>query len=61
MKGMSKKINASSPKNLTNFYCHYDILFILTNFQMSDKEMEKGTDVRTMSAEIFEIVKTFGL
>ena len=60
MKGMLKKIKASSPyifqlyttkKHTPLFYCYSDFLFIPTNFQMSEADMEKGDDVQILSAE----------
>ena len=38
-------------KHTPLFYCYSDFLFIPTNFQMSEADMEKGDDVQILSAE----------
>ena len=57
-----KKIKASSPyifqlytkkKHTPLFYRYSDFLFIPTNFQMSEADMENGDDLQILSAEFF--------
>ena len=40
-------------------HCHSDFLFISTNFQISETDMEKGADAQTLSTDILENCEKF--